>query len=69
VRGKTVLVVTHRLTTIVDADQIVVLDRHGRLEAAGTHAQVLADSPTFAQLWSDYNAALDWAPGDGVRVG
>jgi ATP-binding cassette subfamily B protein len=69
VRGKTVLLVTHRLTTIVDADQIVVLDRHGRLEAAGTHAQVLAASPTFAQLWSDYNAAVDWSPAGEARVG
>ncbi len=68
VRGRTVLLVTHRLSTVVDADQVVVLDRHGHLEAAGTHAEVLAASPTFAQLWADYNAAVDWAPGTEVRT-
>jgi len=58
-RGKTVLAVTHRLGTIVDADQIVVLDRDGRIEASGTHAQLLENSLTYARLWSDYSGAID----------
>ncbi len=54
-RGKTVLLVAHRLSTVVDADRIVVLDRSGRIEAAGTHAELLAKSPTYAGMWSSYD--------------
>jgi len=60
VRGKTVLAITHRLGTIVDADQIVVLDRTGRVEATGTHARLLQESPTYARLWADYAGAVEW---------
>ncbi len=66
VRGKTVLVVTHRLNTIVDADAIVVLDRSGRIEAIGTHAELIAASPTYAQLRADDAGAIDWAPEERV---
>jgi ATP-binding cassette subfamily B protein len=59
-RGKTVLVVAHRLATIVGADRIVVLGRDGRIEAQGTHAQLLTGSLTYARMWSDYKACLDW---------
>lgn len=69
VRGKTVLVVTHRLSTIVDADAIVVLDRHGRIEARGTHAELLAASPTYAHLWAEAQDAYDWTPPERVSVG
>jgi ATP-binding cassette subfamily B protein IrtA len=63
--GKTVLVVAHRLATIAGADRIVVLGRDGRIEAQGTHAALLASSPTYARLWTDYSASFDWAPGAG----
>ncbi len=66
--GKTVLAVTHRLGTIVDADRIVVLDGNGRVEASGTHLQLLQVSPTYARLWSDYTEAIDWEQ-EGERVG
>jgi len=58
-RGKTVLVVTHRLAGIVDADQIAVLDRDGRLEATGTHLELLAGSATYAGLWLEHDAASE----------
>ncbi len=45
VRGKTVLTVTHRLGTIVDADRIVVLDGGGRVEAIGTHGAAAQHEP------------------------
>ena len=43
-RGRTLIVVAHRLATVVDADQILVLE-DGRLQAAGTHAELLRDQP------------------------
>ncbi|MBA0047333.1 ABC transporter ATP-binding protein/permease [Mycobacteroides sp. LB1] len=50
IHSRTVLVIAHRLHTIADADQIVVLD-HGRLVETGTHAQLLAADGRYRRLW------------------
>ncbi|MFI7537420.1 ABC transporter ATP-binding protein/permease [Streptosporangium sp. NPDC049376] len=49
-RGRTVLVVAHRLHTVVDADQIVVLD-HGRVAETGTHTELIASGGRYRRLW------------------
>jgi ATP-binding cassette subfamily B protein len=47
--GRTTLVIAHRLATVVDADQIVVLDG-GRVLASGTHTELLESSPLYREL-------------------
>src|SRR5690606_21632662 len=48
-RQRTLLIVAHRLATVVDADQIVVLDR-GRVTAVGQHQELLERSPLYREL-------------------
>jgi len=49
--NKTTLVIAHRLSTVVDAHEIVVLDS-GRIIERGTHAQLLATNGRYAQMWA-----------------
>ncbi len=50
-RQRTSLVIAHRLSTVVDADQIVVLDE-GRVAERGTHAQLLRKNGLYAEMWA-----------------
>jgi len=49
-RGRSTLVIAHRLSTIVHADQIIVIE-HGRIVERGSHQQLLTDGGRYAQLW------------------
>ncbi|WP_028873732.1 lipid A export permease/ATP-binding protein MsbA [Tepidiphilus margaritifer] len=51
-RGRTTLVIAHRLTTVERADRIVVMER-GRIVESGTHAQLLAAGGRYAQLYRE----------------
>nr|WP_235618202.1 ABC transporter ATP-binding protein [Streptomyces sp. CB02400] len=56
VRGRTVLVVAHRLSTITGADRIVVLDA-GRVVEQGTHTELLAAEGRYARMWAAHRPA------------
>jgi ATP-binding cassette subfamily B protein len=49
-KGRTTLIVAHRLSTVALADELVVLDR-GRIAARGTQAELLEDSPVFRDIY------------------
>ena len=56
--GKTVIMIAHRLSTVVGADKIVVLDG-GRKVEEGTHEELLAASGTYAKMWGQYTEAVE----------
>jgi ATP-binding cassette subfamily B protein len=49
-RGRTTLVIAHRLSTVVDADEILVLE-HGKVVERGSHGRLLAHGGLYAQMW------------------
>ncbi|KRD42275.1 metal ABC transporter permease [Acidovorax sp. Root275] len=61
-QNKTTLVIAHRLSTVVDAHEILVMDA-GRIIERGTHAQLLAQRGRYASMWAlQQEAPLDVAP-------
>lgn len=56
---RTVIVVAHRLSTVLAADQILVLDK-GRVTARGRHDQLLAAGGTYARFWKERLQARGW---------
>ena len=57
--GRTVIMIAHRLSTVVSADKIVVLD-HGRVAESGSHEELLAQGGLYAKMWADYEQAANW---------
>lgn len=57
VRGRTVLVIAHRLPTIVEADQIAVLSG-GRITERGRHPELLAENGLYARMWASHERAV-----------
>ena len=50
-RGRTTLIIAHRLSTVMNADEIIVLDA-GRIVERGRHAALLAANGLYAQMWA-----------------
>lgn len=59
VKGKTVLIIAHRLWTIQHVDQILVCDK-GEIQAAGTHDELLVSNPLYQKLWTINEETKDW---------
>ena len=61
-KGKTVLVIAHRLGTVTNADRILYMDK-GVIAEAGTHEELLALGARYAQMWKTYNRTKEWTIG------
>ena len=58
VKNKTVIMIAHRLSTVVNADKILVLDK-GKIAAEGTHAELLQNSPLYQNMWQSHISSRD----------
>lgn len=58
-RGRTVIMIAHRLSTVVNADGIVVLNE-GKVAETGTHDELVRKGGLYSEMWADYNQAVTW---------
>ena len=61
-KGKTVIMIAHRLSSIVDADRICVL-KDGSIAEEGTHETLLEKNGVYAHMWEEYNKSVQWKVG------
>ncbi len=61
-KGKTVLMIAHRLSTVTSADRIVVI-KDGKIADTGTHGQLKDKDGLYAEMWRQYNKAAKWKVG------
>lgn len=64
-KGKTVLMIAHRLSTVADADRIYVLE-DGRIAESGTCRELTARGGLFYKMWTDYQASVRWKMAEEV---
>lgn len=61
-RKKTVIMIAHRLTTVVDSDEIYVL-KDGKIAQSGTHKELLSQGGLYTEMWNNYQTSVKWKVG------
>jgi ATP-binding cassette subfamily B protein len=61
-RGKTLIMIAHRLSTVVSADRIYVLD-DGKLSQSGTHDELMASGGLYKKMFEEYGRSIEWKVG------
>lgn len=60
--GKTVLMIAHRLTSVMDVDRILVIDK-GKIAEQGTHNELLTNKGIYESMWNEYQQSIKWTIG------
>ncbi len=60
--GKTVLMIAHRLSSVVDVDSILVINE-GRIEEQGTHKKLADSEGLYSRMWKEYRQSVKWTIG------
>ncbi|UTC66836.1 MULTISPECIES: ABC transporter ATP-binding protein [unclassified Treponema] len=58
-KNKTVIMIAHRLSSIVNADKICVIN-NGKIEESGTHAELSAKGGTYTKMWNNFQSGISW---------
>jgi ATP-binding cassette subfamily B protein len=58
-KGKTVLMIAHRLTSVVNSDCILVMDK-GKIAEKGTHNQLIKKKGLYFKMWNEYKKSVEW---------
>lgn len=58
-KGKTVLMIAHRLTSVTGADRILVVEK-GRIAEQGTHRELLEKNGIYNHMWNEYRQSVSW---------
>ena len=66
IRNKTVIMIAHRLSSVKNADQILVLDQ-GKIVEQGTHQNLLSQKGMYHKMWTDYQTGVQWKIGKEAR--
>lgn len=63
-KGKTVLMIAHRLTSVQDVDQILVI-QHGMIAERGTHDELVIKKGIYSEMWNEYQKSIHWTIKNG----
>lgn len=58
-KGRTVIIIAHRLTSVLGADRIFVLDG-GEIKEQGTHQELIEQNGLYSQMWKSYQTSIQW---------
>ena len=61
-KDKTTLMIAHRLSSVVNADRILVME-NGKIVESGTHNELLTQGGAYKKLWDEYQKAANWKIG------
>jgi ATP-binding cassette, subfamily B, bacterial IrtA/YbtP len=65
--GKTVLMIAHRLSSVVDADDVLVI-REGQIAERGRHNDLLEKKGVYSRMWNEYQRSVNWTIGEVLHA-